>query len=75
MRIPAAGSGGAVQTPAESYRSLYAYTRDYLESKGVHNMLYVYSPNGPLETEAEYMSRYPGDACVDILAFDYYNCL
>lgn len=58
---------------AESYRSLYAYTRDYLESKGVHNMLYVYSPNGPLETEAEYMSRYPGDACVDILAFDYYN--
>lgn len=57
----------------ESYRSLYAYTRDYLESKGVHNMLYVYSPNGPLETEAEYMSRYPGDACVDILAFDYYN--
>ena len=30
---------------AESYRSLYAYTRDYLEFKGVHNMLYVYSPN------------------------------
>lgn len=58
---------------AESYKSLYAYTRDYLESKGVHNMLYVYSPNGPLETEAEYMSRYPGDAYVDILAFDYYN--
>lgn len=58
---------------AESYKSLYAYTREYLESKGVHNMLYVYSPNGPLETEAEYMSRYPGDACVDILAFDYYN--
>ena len=57
----------------ESYKSLYAYTRDYLESKGVHNMLYVYSPNGPLETEAEYMSRYPGDAYVDILAFDYYN--
>ena len=58
---------------AESYKSLYAYTREYLESKGVHNMLYVYSPNGPLETEAEYMSRYPGDAYVDILAFDYYN--
>ena len=33
---------------AESYKSLYAYTRDYLESRGVHNMLYVYSPNGPL---------------------------
>ena len=36
-------------------------------------MLYVYSPNGPMETEEEYMSRYPGDAYVDILAFDYYN--
>lgn len=57
----------------ESYKSLYAYTRDYLESKGVHNMLYVYSPNGPLESEADYMKAYPGDAYVDILAFDYYN--
>lgn len=43
----------------ESYKSLYAYTRDYLESKGVHNMLYVYSPNGPLETEEDYMKAYP----------------
>ena len=58
---------------AESYKSLYAYTREYLESKGVHNMLYVYSPNGPLESEDEYMTAYPGDAYVDILAFDYYN--
>ena len=58
---------------AESYKSLYAYTRDYLESRGVHNMLYVYSPNGPLESEADYMKAYPGDAYVDILAFDYYN--
>lgn len=57
----------------ESYKSLYAYTRDYLESKGVHNMLYVYSPNGPLESEEDYMKAYPGDAYVDILAFDYYN--
>ncbi len=58
---------------AESYKSLYAYTRDYLESQGVHNMLYVYSPNGPLESEEDYMKAYPGDAYVDILAFDYYN--
>ncbi len=59
---------------AESYRSLYAYTRDYLEFKGVHNMLFMcIRQTRPLETEAEYMSRYPGDACVDILVFDYYN--
>lgn len=58
---------------AESYKSLYRYTRDYLESKDVHNMLYVYSPNGPLTSEEEYLTRYPGDEYVDILAFDYYN--
>lgn len=61
------------QNSAESYKSLYRYTKDYLENKGVHNMLYVYSPNGPLESKDEYMSRYPGDEYVDILAFDYYD--
>lgn len=63
------GSTNAVET----YKSLYRYTRDYLEMQGVHNMLYVYSPNGPLTTEEEYLTRYPGDEYVDILAFDYYD--
>ena len=57
----------------ETYKSLFRYTRDYLESQGVHNMLYVYSPNGPLTSEAEYLTRYPGDEYVDIVAFDYYD--
>ncbi|MFR3228295.1 MAG: glycosyl hydrolase [Mediterraneibacter gnavus] len=35
--------------------------------------MYVYSPNGPLTSEEEYMDRYPGDDCVDIVAFDYYD--
>ena len=61
------------QNSAESYKSLYRYTKDYLEKQGVHNMLYVYSPNGPFESTDEYMSRYPGDEYVDILAFDYYD--
>lgn len=56
----------------ESYKSLYRYTRDYLESKGVHNMLYVYSPCGPVSSEEDFMSRYPGDEYVDVLGFDYY---
>ena len=56
----------------ESYKSLYRYTRDYLESKGVHNMLYVYSPCGPISSEEDFMSRYPGDEYVDVLGFDYY---
>lgn len=63
------GSTNAIET----YKSLYRYTRDYLESRGVHNMLYVYSPNGPLTSEDEYLTRYPGDEYVDIFAFDYYD--
>ena len=57
----------------ESYKSLYRYTRQYLEDKGVHNMLYIYSPCGPVSSEDEVLSRYPGDEYVDILAFDYYD--
>lgn len=60
-------------TSVETYKSLYRYTEEYLEAKGVHNMLYVYSPNGPFSSESKYMERYPGDEYVDILAFDYYD--
>lgn len=63
------GSG----TTVETYQALYQYTVTYLEEKGVHNILYVYSPNGPFTDAQEYLERYPGDAYVDILAFDYYD--
>ena len=58
---------------AETYKALYRYTVDYLQSKGVHNFIYEYSPNGPIMTEEQFLSRYPGDDYVDILAFDYYD--
>lgn len=60
-------------TSKESYISLFRYTVDYLKTKGVHNILYVYSPNAPVTSEEEYLERYPGDNYVDILAFDYYD--
>lgn len=60
-------------TDIDTYINLFRYTKDYLTSKGVHNFLYVYSPNGPLSSEEEYTLRYPGDDYVDILALDYYN--
>ena len=63
------GSGTGVET----YKSIYRYTEEYLGEKGVHNMLYVYSPNGPFTGESKYLERYPGDEYVDILAFDYYD--
>lgn len=58
----------------EAYKNLFKYTVEYLRDiKGVHNFLYVYSPNGPFEDEADYLSRYPGDEFIDVIAFDMYH--
>ncbi|MDK2827456.1 MAG: mannan endo,4-beta-mannosidase [Clostridium butyricum] len=57
----------------EAYKNLYRYTVEYLRDvKNIHNFLYVYSPNG-FENEEEFLSRYPGDEFVDVLAFDSYD--
>lgn len=57
-----------------AYKNMYRYTVEYLrDNKNVHNFLYVYSPNGTFKDEADYLSRYPGDEFVDILAFDLYD--
>lgn len=65
---------GSASTDKETYKSMYRYMEDYLtNTKGVHNLIYVYSPNGPVTSETKYLDRYPGDDYVDILAFDYYD--
>ena len=65
---------GGAYCDAQAYKNLFAYTVDYLRNdKDIHNFLYVYSPNGPFEDDKEYLSRYPGDEYVDILAFDMYH--
>lgn len=70
-------SGGwfwwGTSTSVESYQAMWRYMVNYLGEKGVHNFLYVYSPNGPISSEEEYLERYPGDAYVDVLGFDYYD--
>ncbi|MBO5303433.1 MAG: InlB B-repeat-containing protein [Lachnospiraceae bacterium] len=65
---------GAATTDVETYNALWRYTVDYLTNeRNVHNLLYIYSPNGPLTSTEEYAKRYPGNDYVDIVAFDYYN--
>lgn len=65
--------GGAF-CDSQTYKSLYAYTVEYLrDEKDVHNFLYVYSPNGPFKNADDYLSRYPGDEFVDVVAFDMYH--
>ena len=65
--------GASYCSPAQ-YKNLYRYTVEYLrDTKGIHNFLYAYSPGGPVNSEADYLSRYPGDEYVDVVGFDMYH--
>ena len=64
--------GGKLCT-AQEYMELYRQTWLYFtKERGLTNILWCYSPNGPLKPE-DYMSRYPGDEFVDILGTDIYE--
>ena len=65
--------GAAFCSPSQ-YKNLFRYTEEYLrDKKGLHNFLYVYSPGGPFTSEEDYLTRYPGDAFIDIIGFDMYH--
>ncbi|MFB2120545.1 glycoside hydrolase family 26 protein [Parapedobacter sp. 2B3] len=63
--------GEAFCTP-EEYKALWQYTVNYLRNrKELTNLLFAYS-SSTIQSEAHYLSRYPGDDYVDILGFDDY---
>lgn len=65
---------GAAFCDEQAYINLYRYTVDYLkDTKGVHNMLYVYGPGSEAANAEEYAARYPGDAYVDMIGYDMYH--
>lgn len=65
---------GANFCTPEEYKTAYKFTVDYLKNtKGVHNILYAFSPDNSYTTETNYLSRYPGDAYVDVLGMDNYG--
>jgi hypothetical protein len=51
------------------WRDLVTYLRD---TKGVHNMLYVYGPEA-YAADTYTGARYPGDAYIDIIGIDVYS--
>lgn len=58
---------------ADEYRELFRMTWLYfVKERGLTNLLWCYSPNGPFTPE-RYMERYPGDEFVDILGADFYE--
>jgi mannan endo-1,4-beta-mannosidase len=67
---------GADFCSTEDYKAVYQFTVEYLRDvKGVHNILYAFSPDNSYSTSANYLSRYPGDAYVDVLGMDNYGDL
>ncbi|MDE7185829.1 MAG: hypothetical protein K2O40_15500, partial [Lachnospiraceae bacterium] len=65
---------GAAFCDEQAYINLFRYTVDYMkETKGVHNMLYVYGPGSEAANVAEYSARYPGDDYVDMIGYDLYH--
>jgi mannan endo-1,4-beta-mannosidase len=67
---------GANFCTAEDYKKAYQFTVEYLrDAKGVHNILYAFSPDNSYSTSTNYLSSYPGDAFVDVLGMDNYGDL
>lgn len=64
---------GEIHSTPQEYKALYTFTVDYLKNKrGLHHLLYAYSPDRKFETEAEFTLKYPGSKYVDIVALDDY---
>lgn len=58
---------------AADYVALWRFTVEYLrDERGVHNLLYVYSPD-IVGSQDSYLEFWPGDDYVDILGLDAYD--
>lgn len=67
---------GANFCSADDYKAAYQFTVTYLrDTKGIHNILYAFSPDNSYATSTNYLSRYPGDKYVDVLGMDNYGDL
>lgn len=64
--------GEKLCTP-EDYKALWRMTVDSLQSKGVDNALYAYSPGAEPQDTTQYLERYPGDDLIDVIGFDTYQ--
>jgi mannan endo-1,4-beta-mannosidase len=56
----------------EQFKEGWKFTIDYLKSKGVHNLIYVYNTS-MVKSREEFLEYYPGEAYADILSFDNYE--
>jgi mannan endo-1,4-beta-mannosidase len=58
----------------EDFIEVWQFTVSYLrDTLGVHNFIYVFSPDNKFSTETEFLERYPGDNFVDMVGMDNYG--
>ncbi|XP_064615802.1 mannan endo-1,4-beta-mannosidase-like [Liolophura sinensis] len=74
------GQNNAAQNTPDDYTKLWRFTVEYLrDTKQVHNFLYVYAPSDQYldfhkdGAATAYLKTFPGDAYVDVMAFDGYH--
>jgi len=65
------------RTP-QDYKDLYIYTHNFMYKKGIHNLLYMYTPDTKINWSGSWYNPnvtdyYPGNEYVDIVALDYYG--
>lgn len=56
----------------EEFKTLWKFTVDYFQKKGVHNLIYVYN-TADFKSKKDFLEYYPGSEYVDILSFDKYQ--
>ncbi|NGY36847.1 beta-mannosidase [Flavobacterium sp. XN-5] len=56
----------------EEFKTLWRFTIDYFQQKGLHNLIYVYN-TADFNSKEEFLEYYPGSDYADILSFDKYQ--
>lgn len=56
----------------EEFKTLWKFTIDYFQKKGIHNLIYVYNTSD-FKSKEDFLEYYPGDDYADILSFDNYQ--
>ncbi|MBF4486498.1 glycosyl hydrolase [Flavobacterium sp. CSZ] len=56
----------------EEFKTLWKFTFEYLQKKGVHNLIYIYNTSS-FSSQEDFLDKYPGDNYADIISFDSYQ--
>lgn len=56
----------------EEFKTLWKFTLEYFQKKGLHNLIYVYNTSD-FKTKEEFLEYYPGADYADVLSFDRYQ--